>query len=46
MIIEESGDERLFSINEWLAALEDDEPVGLSEPAAITLEQVHAEDEA
>lgn len=46
LLIEESSDERLLPVNEWLAALEGDEPVQLREPAAITLEQVRAEDEA
>lgn len=46
LLIEEPGDQQLLPVNEWLAALEEDEPVQLSEPAATTLEQVRGEDQA
>ncbi len=46
VLIEDPDEDCLLPVNEWLAALEDDEPVELEEPAATMLERVREEGEA
>ena len=46
VLIEDPTDRQLLAVNDWLTALEEDEPTELQQPAAITLEELRHEDSA